>query len=71
MILAIRRTCPKCGCIAKANRKTQASFVCTRCGFAGHADVIAAGIISGRAPVNVPYCSEADSPVAPEQSPLL
>ncbi|NTU65448.1 MAG: IS200/IS605 family element transposase accessory protein TnpB [Chloroflexi bacterium] len=65
------RTCPKCGCIAKANRKTQASFVCTRCGFAGHADVIAAGNISGRAPVNVPYCSEAGSPVAPEQSPRL
>lgn len=65
------RTCPKCGCIAKANRKTQASFVCTRCGFAGHADVIAAGNISGRAPVNVPYCSDADSSVAPEQSPRL
>jgi transposase len=56
------RTCPQCGHIAKANRKTQASFVCTSCGYAGHADVIAAGNISGRAPVSVPYCSEAAGP---------
>ena len=56
------RTCPQCGCIAKANRKTQASFVCTSCGYAGHADVIAAGTISGRAPVSAPYCSEAAGP---------
>ena len=55
------RTCPKCGCIAKANRKTQASFVCTRCGFAGLADVIAAGNIAGRAPVSVPHYPDADS----------
>jgi IS605 OrfB family transposase len=57
------RTCPNCGCIAKANRKTQASFVCTRCGLAGHADVIAAGNISGRAPVSVPHYPVADSSV--------
>ena len=55
------RTCPKCGCIAKANRKTQASFVCTHCGLAGHSDVIAAGNISGRAPVSVPHYPAADS----------
>ncbi len=36
------RTCPACGHIDKANRKTQASFVCTSCGLAGLADVIAA-----------------------------
>jgi IS605 OrfB family transposase len=53
------RTCPACGHIAKANRKTQSSFVCTSCGFARLADVIAAGNISGRAPVSVPYVSEA------------
>lgn len=53
------RTCPKCGCIDKANRKTQSSFVCTSCGFAGLADVIAAGNISGRASVNTPHVSEA------------
>lgn len=55
------RTCPACGCIDKANRNTQASFVCTSCGLAGPADVIAAGNISRRAPVSVPYCSDASS----------
>jgi putative transposase len=62
------RTCPACGHCAKENRKSQASFVCTSCGFAGPADVIAAGTIARRAAVNRPYCSEADSSVAPEQS---
>ena len=57
------RTCPSCGCITKANRKTQASFVCIRCGLAGHADVIAAGNISGRALVSAPYYPDADSSV--------
>jgi putative transposase len=66
------RTCPACGCIDKANRKTQASFICTSCGFAGPADVIAAGNISRRALVSAPYCSDAGvSPVAPGQSPSL
>jgi putative transposase len=54
------RTCPSCGYVAKENRKTQASFVCTSCGFAGPADVIAAGTIARRAPVSAPYVSEAD-----------
>jgi predicted RNA-binding Zn-ribbon protein involved in translation (DUF1610 family) len=36
------RKCPSCKHIAKTNRKTQAVFICTRCGLAGHADVIAA-----------------------------
>ncbi|HEU5086123.1 MAG TPA: transposase [Roseiflexaceae bacterium] len=62
------RTCPKCGHCAKENRKTQASFVCTSCGFAGPADVIAAGNIARRAAVNQPRCSDADGSVAPEQS---
>jgi putative transposase len=60
------RTCPACGHCAKENRKTQASFVCTSCGFAGPADVIAAGNIASRAPVSAPYYSEAASAVAPE-----
>ena len=56
--------------IDKANRKTQASFVCTSCGFAGPADVIAAGNIARRAPVSAPCCSGTGvSPVAPGQSP--
>jgi len=65
------RICPKCGYCAKANRKTQALFVCTSCGFAGPADVIAAGNISRRAAVNPPDCSEADLSAAPGQSCLL
>lgn len=65
------RTCPACGHCEKGNRKSQASFVCLSCGFAGLADKIAAINISRRAPVNVPCCSEAGSPVAPEQSPRL
>jgi IS605 OrfB family transposase len=64
------RTCPACGHCAKANRKTQSSFVCTSCGFAGLADVIAAENIRvlGRAAVNPPHCSDADGSVAPGQS---
>jgi IS605 OrfB family transposase len=56
------RTCPKCGHIAKANRKTQGSFVCMSCSFAGLADIIAAENIRvlGRALVSAPYCSDAD-----------
>jgi IS605 OrfB family transposase len=63
------RTCPACGHCTKENRKTQASFVCTSCGFAGPADVIAAGNIARRAAVNRPHCSDTGTaPVAPEQS---
>jgi IS605 OrfB family transposase len=69
------RTCPRCKRIAKANRKTQASFLCTRCGLAGHADVIAAENIRvlGGALVTAPYCSDVGTalPIAPEQSPIL
>jgi IS605 OrfB family transposase len=64
------RTCPSCGNVAKKNRKTQASFVCLSCGFAGLADRIAAENIRvlGRAAVNPPHCSDADGSVAPGQS---
>ncbi len=67
------RTCPVCGHCAKENRKTQASFVCTSCGFAGPADVIAAENIRvlGEGAVSHPCCSDADGSVAPEQSCLL
>jgi IS605 OrfB family transposase len=69
------RTCPRCKHSAKANRKTQAAFVCTRCGLAGHADVIAAENIRvlGGASVNTPYVSDADTAlsVAPGTSPIL
>ena len=60
------RACPACGHCAKENRKTQACFICTSCGFAGPADVIAAGNIASRAPVSAPYYSETASAVAPE-----
>jgi len=60
------RTCLACGHCAKENRTSQSSFVCTSCGFAGPADVIAAGNIASRAPVSAPYYSEAVSAVAPE-----
>lgn len=53
------RRCPACGHIDKANRKTQAHFLCTSCGYTGHADVIAAINIGGRAAVNRPDCSDA------------
>lgn len=62
------RTCPACGHCAKENRKTQSLFVCTSCGLAGPADVIAAVNIGGRAAVNRPHCSEAEPSAAPEQS---
>ncbi len=43
------RTCPVCGCIDKANRKTQDTFLCISCGLVDHADYIAARNISSRA----------------------
>lgn len=48
------RTCPVCGCIDKANRRSQDSFLCVSCGFAGRADHIAAINIGRRADVNRP-----------------
>jgi IS605 OrfB family transposase len=36
------RTCPICGCVDKSNRPSQSVFSCVQCGFAGHADTIAA-----------------------------
>ena len=48
------RTCPDCGCIDKANRPNQATFLCVSCGFSGPADTVAAGVIRGRAAVMRP-----------------
>ena len=48
------RTCPVCGLVDKANRPSQAAFQCVSCGFAGHADTVAARIISSRAAGNQP-----------------
>jgi putative transposase len=44
------RTCSQCGHCEKANRKSQDSFLCQRCGFALNADHNAAINISRRAP---------------------
>ncbi|MEP7294516.1 MAG: transposase [Chloroflexota bacterium] len=52
------RTCPACGHIDKANRKTQDAFSCISCGFAARADYVAAINIGRRAAVNQPDCSD-------------
>jgi len=54
------RTCPCCGHIDKANRKTQDKFLCTQCGYSGLADYIAAWNISRRASLSTPNVSDAD-----------
>jgi len=43
------RECAECGYIDKRNRPNQSTFRCLACGHAGHADVNAARVISGRA----------------------
>jgi IS605 OrfB family transposase len=48
------RTCPSCGCVDRRNRKEQALFECVGCGYAGHADRIAAENIR-RAAGNQPH----------------
>jgi IS605 OrfB family transposase len=50
------RTCPECGCVDRANRRSQRLFSCIRCGFSGIADAIAAVNIS-RVAVNQPDVS--------------
>ena len=55
------RTCPACGHVDKANRKTQDAFLCVNCGHAGLADHIAAINIGGRANVNSPNVSTAQT----------
>lgn len=49
------RTCPCCGHVDKANRRTQSKFLCVDCGYSGLADHIAAGNIARRASVTTPY----------------
>lgn len=51
------RTCPACGHVDKANRKSQAHFCCVSCGCAGHADYFAALEIQRRAAVSQPVTS--------------
>ncbi|MCQ5362145.1 MAG: transposase [Candidatus Methanomethylicia archaeon] len=55
-------TCPRCGWVDKANRRSQSLFRCVQCGFQHNADYVASLNLSraelarsGRAPVRVPY----------------
>lgn len=51
------QTCPECDHVEKGNRKTQAKFACTLCGYKEHADVVGAinilkrGMTTGAPPV--------------------
>jgi putative transposase len=66
------QTCPSCGVIDRKNRKTQAAFLCVSCGFAGHADRVAAtniarrGMVVAGVLVNHPHFSEARAVVSHE-----
>lgn len=42
------RTCPACGHVSADNRKTQALFLCTECGYSANADYVAAVNIKAR-----------------------
>jgi putative transposase len=48
------RTCPCCGGVDKANRKSQEKFLCIECGYSGLADYVASVNIRRRAVVNQP-----------------
>lgn len=51
------RTCPECGYVAKANRRTQDVFSCQACGHSSNADVVGAVNIAARGAQHVtsPY----------------
>ena len=51
------RTCPRCGCIDKANRRSQSEFECRACGHTDHADHVGAVNIARRAAFNQPIVS--------------
>jgi putative transposase len=61
------RTCPKCGCIDKRNRKSQAWFECIECGYGHHADTVAAINISRRAVDNQPYAPSPEDVQVPNK----
>jgi IS605 OrfB family transposase len=52
------QTCPCCGHVSKANRKSQAEFSCQSCGYAAPADHVAALNIRARAIVNLPTVAQ-------------
>jgi IS605 OrfB family transposase len=57
------RTCSQCGHCEKANRRSQESFLCQRCGFALNADCNAAINISRKVPKD-PYRAAVNRPMA-------
>ena len=58
------RTCPVCGHIDKANRRTQSQFLCVSCGYSQTADTVAAINIGCRAAVNRPNVSRPTEPTS-------
>jgi len=57
--------CSRCGHISRSNRKSQAVFSCTQCGFSLHADLNAAINIASRADVNRPLAVHTESLTSP------
>lgn len=54
------RTCAECGYCDKANRKSQAEFICLQCGYSTNADYNAARNIRAKALVKVPMAGAVD-----------
>jgi IS605 OrfB family transposase len=57
------RTCPRCGCVDRRNRPSQAEFRCIQCALEGHADLFAALEVARRATVSWPNCRAGDVPL--------
>ncbi len=53
--------CSQCNHVSKSNRKTQAVFLCQKCGFQIHADINGAINIATRATVNLPIAVRSHS----------
>jgi IS605 OrfB family transposase len=64
------RTCPECGTIDKRNRRSQAEFQCTSCGYSDHADHVGAVNIARRAEVMRPIVAGIGSETV-QRMPLL
>ena len=65
------RTCPECGHIDKANRRSQSEFVCVRCGFSGNADHVGSINIAARAAVNRPIVATLNQGIGKLPGPLI
>ena len=57
------RTCPECGFIAAENRHTQAQFMCVKCGFKEHADLV--GAINIKRAGHTPFACQVSGAVMP------